>query len=141
MKIFLLILICSSPSLAATSQDVSEVYSQIVVKNNIQRAPSIYFDSSKKPLVYVTESQIVISAGALSLFNTSEMAFAVGHELAHFLLGHPSSTPEREFAADALGFKLASKAGFNGCSLFDKLVQRATDSHPHPQLRKKRLGC
>lgn len=73
---------------------------------------------------------ITLSEGAVQRLNRDEFAILVGHEIAHWYLGHKASSPQAELEADKLGLLLACDAGFDiqvGLGLFRHL--RTSRSH------------
>ena len=82
--------------------------------------------------------EIEISAGAMNRLTEDEFALLVGHELAHWFLGHHESQPATEIAADRLGATLACRAGFNahaGATLFRYFSGSTT--YPEPKRRRR----
>lgn len=82
-------------------------------------------------------AEIEISRGASQRLNKDEFALLVGHEVAHWYLGHSASNVTNELEADALGASLACQAGYNpqrGASLFRFLTAGTT--HPEPEMRR-----
>ena len=84
--------------------------------------------------------QITVTSGAAEALTGDEFALLAGHEIAHWLLGHRTSSPEAELAADRLGAKLACAAGFDlaaGVKLFTHLNK--DHAHPSAALRTAAL--
>lgn len=54
-----------------------------------------------------------ISTGILRSADEDTLAFVIGHEVAHTLLGHTTGNAKIETEADILGAQLACKAGYN----------------------------
>jgi Peptidase family M48 len=80
---------------------------------------------------------IEFTVGAINRLTDDEFALLVGHELAHWYLGHKASTSTNELAADRLGATLVCHAGFNphaGVTLFRFLSAGTT--HPGRGLRQ-----
>lgn len=75
--------------------------------------------------------------------NDDEMALVIAHEIAHHMLGHWTSTPPNEFAADKFGAQIAKYAGYNVCR-GAQAVKRFGDpgsrTHPSSNERYKRLA-
>lgn len=75
-----------------------------------------------EPNAWSTDRAIIITSPLADLVDTrAELAFIVGHEISHILLGHPyrSSGPmthQMELDADMLGFKMMRLADLNVCS-------------------------
>jgi len=85
-----------------------------------------------------------VNQGSVDSYNDDEMALCLGHELGHWLRldSFRPNTHAAEFAADAIGARLAHKAGFDvvkGCERFYKFSQRETSTHPHPMARRAAL--
>lgn len=81
---------------------------------------------------------ITLSEGAVQRLNRDEFAILVGHEIAHWYLGHKTSSPQAELEADKLGLLLACDAGFDiqiGLGLFRHL--RTSRSHGNSVTRMK----
>lgn len=75
--------------------------------------------------------------------NDDEMALVIAHEIAHFQLGHWTSTPTNEFAADKLGARIAAAAGYNVCRgaiLIKRFKDPGSKTHPSSDERYKRLA-
>jgi predicted Zn-dependent protease len=78
------------------------------------------------------------------LRNKHEAAFVLGHEASHILLGHHRSTWTNEYNADALGAKLAVKAGYSRCAgakMLKRFHDKGSKTHPPSDARVKRIGC
>jgi predicted Zn-dependent protease len=78
----------------------------------------------------------------LNITNKDELALVLGHELAHYKLGHHGSNHRNEYAADALGYQYAAKAGYNVCrgkNIFKKFRKGGSATHPDPRDRIKHL--
>ena len=84
--------------------------------------------------------------------NKHEWAAIVGHELAHYYLGHLNRRHKQshEIQADKLGVRIANQAGFSGCLVKYFWLRRAYpgdekahkgDTHPAPSVRAKSLPC
>lgn len=89
--------------------------------------------------------RISFSSAATIRLNSDEFALLAGHEIAHYYLGHKSSTKAAELAADRLGTELACNAGFDpisGMTLFRHL--RPSRAHPPSGERRAAVlavGC
>lgn len=104
--------------------------------------PHLKFSDDPTINAHSGQQNITVNQGTLNATNVDELAFVLGHELAHSKLFHTGSTHKNEYAADKLGYFYASKAGYNMCNgvkLFKKFPQRATDTHPSPKDRVDRL--
>ena len=80
---------------------------------------------------HVASDSILVSTGLLRFVeDDDELAFAIGHELAHRILGHRSSRMRsRERAADRMGTELAASAGYDPAAAV-RLVRRLAAEHP-----------
>jgi hypothetical protein len=80
---------------------------------------------------HVASDSILVSTGLLRFVeDDDELAFAIGHELAHRILGHRSSRMRsRERAADRMGTELAARAGYDPAAAV-RLVRRLAAEHP-----------
>ena len=99
--------------------------------------PSFEVTAGVNVNAWMEGGRIRFSRAAVLRLTAAEFALLTGHEVAHYLLGHETSTPEVELAADQLGAKLACQAGFRpdeGVSLLRFLA--AGDDHPPRPLRR-----
>lgn len=80
---------------------------------------------------------IRFSRAAVLRLTPAEFALLTAHEVAHYFLGHETSTVAFELAADRLGAELACRAGFRpeeGVSMLRFLA--AGEDHPPRDLRR-----
>lgn len=126
--------IISVPSYASTSKDQAiTIFLNIVKANGFSDYPSLIFSDSPEMNAHMSGSVMTINQGMLDRTTVSELALVIGHELGHYKLGHSSSTPSNELAADRAGWDYASNAGYNVCKgkdLFKKLGKKASKTHP-----------
>jgi len=98
---------------------------------------------------------VAVTSGMVAQTNDDELAFTMGHELAHIILGHGStsqalsaatgkleSRKSKETAADLLGLKLARQAGYDPAgaeSLLRKLAESndGAISFTHPAFKRR----
>lgn len=134
-----LILLTSFNTFAATTKaQAIKIFNKIVAANHMTSHPGLLFSNSKDLNAYCGTSYIVINQGALDRTNVNELALIIGHELGHYKLRHPRSTPQNEYDADWNGYIYASKAGYNahrGKQVFKKFYQGYSKTHPHPKDR------
>ena len=87
-------------------------------------------------------TSIKVNSGMLSFVrNDDEMAMVLGHEIAHWRLGHRRSTPSNEYAADWQGASYLSKAGYTickGAKIFNRFGG-GSKTHPPGTARYRRL--
>lgn len=132
----------SSLALAASPQ---EIYSRLVKANGFWTYPKLVVSESNEVQAYNFGTTIQINRGLInSVRNDDELAFILGHELAHGKLWHTKSSHKAEFAADKLGAILANRAGYNSCRGTKWLLllnDENSPSHPAPSVRYNRLKC
>lgn len=140
---------CANVACSATATQVRAVYNKLVSSNDLGK--------HKKPmkLVFVnmggevnafadlkTNSMVVTTAMTRFLKNDHEIAVLLGHETGHWLRGDMRSTHSHEYAADAIGARLARQAGYDikkGADPLRRYNERATKTHPDSMLRYQRL--
>lgn len=107
-------------------QKVTEIGTKIINVNKLEKRVPIQLESTPKVanaysnLMYKT---VKISSGILPYMdNDDEMAFVLGHEIAHSMDAHDGvlkwfmmriNTREYEYKADLIGIDLMTKAGYN----------------------------
>lgn len=107
-------------------QKVTEIGTRIINVNKLEKRVPIQVESTPKVanaysnLMYKT---VKISSGILPYMdNDDEMAFVLGHEIAHSMDAHDGvlkwfmmriNTREYEYKADLIGIDLMTKAGYN----------------------------
>lgn len=146
MKKYLFIFLLLSPlySWAVSFSEAEKIYHNILAQNGIRIGPKLIFSNSNEVNASASVLWITVNKGMLNITNRNEIALVLGHELAHWKLGHGGSSHTNEYAADRLGFYYASKAGYNACSgikVFNKFKQSESSTHPHPQKRKQKFNC
>lgn len=127
---------------ASTAVEATAIYNNIIRATGMFFYPKLKFSNSKEVNAYQSGSTITINQGMLNITNKDELALVIGHELAHYKLGHHNSNHRNEYAADALGYQYAAKAGYNVCrgkNLFKKFRKGASNTHPDPRDRINRL--
>lgn len=142
MKFILIFLLICSNSYATTRQQAIAIYNNIIQANRIANPPKLLFSPDPSMNAMGNGKDITLFQGMLNNTNKDELAWDLGHELAHILLGHRASTHANEYAADKLGWELAKKAGYNMCrgkKIFYKLYQGTSESHPTAKSRLKAL--
>jgi len=85
--------------------------------NTLCAYPIVIRMSDKKPNAHITQETIVLSRGLIDLnLNETEMAYIIGHEIAHAVLEHiafPYAAFKMELDADCYAIKLMHAAGYN----------------------------
>ena len=140
--IVLVLLTLSGFASASTKAETVAVYNTLLLANGMYFYPKLKFSNSKEVNAYQSGNTIVVYQGILNITNRDEIALVLGHELAHYKLHHRQSNWPNEYAADRLGWKYASKAGYNMCrgkNLFKKFRKGASSDHPDPIDRYNRL--
>ena len=129
----------------ANIKDAQNVYNRLLQSNGIKYHPMLRLSESKEVNASETRRYITINRGMLNFVrNNAELAIVLGHELGHFLRGDGSSKPSREYAADAIGAKLANKAGYpvcKGAQVLRRFGDKGSSTHPDSASRYKALGC
>ena len=137
-----LLFTCNMVCAAVTKADAKAVYAKITSENNIWVHPRLKFSNDNRINASSTLQYITINQGMLDNTDINELAFILGHELAHAKLLHFGSSHKNEYAADKLGYYYGQKAGYNMCAamkIFKKFGQRTSKTHPHPKDRVNRL--
>jgi Zn-dependent protease with chaperone function len=100
------------------------------------------------------DGQIILDPAIYYDLSDDTLAFLIGHEMGHLVLGHkgykgisPKVTKQQELDADVWGGKLAFSAGYNPNQAFSDMsmaAKRATakpsDTHPDYKTRVKNLN-
>jgi predicted Zn-dependent protease len=118
------------------------IYSRILHSNHIS-GPPLKIEYNSDVNAHSTWYGLYINTGMLrNVRNDSEMALVIGHELAHYRLGHLQSTPENEYAADRLGASYMVIAGYNiciGAQVVKRFHSKGSKTHPNSDDRYYRL--
>ncbi len=116
---------------------------RLLKTNHMLVAPGLRYNPSPVVNAQCGVFSISINAGMLQFVrNDAELALVLGHELAHYKLGHRGSTPSNEFAADALGAIFSSHAGYGVCTgaqVVKRFNDRSSKTHPDSNERYKKL--
>lgn len=130
---------------AMSFQQIGQIYDGLVKANGFKVAPRLYIDSNSSVNASSGGMRITVYRGMMDFVNNNaEMAMVLGHELAHYSLGHPRSTIPNEYAADARGAQYIQRAGYSKCQgamVLYRLHNGRSDTHPDSTSRYKRLGC
>lgn len=120
MAWFLILALLTSPISPIQATTTGKIYLKIVKANHINSGVPLY--ETNYPIINASaqyhwwKSKIVIHRGIIKFaHNNDQIAFVLGHEMAHIILKHDHSTWANEYAADRLGMFLITKAGYNGC--------------------------
>lgn len=142
LLITIILLFFSITSDAATFQQAQEIY-QKLIKNNHIGGPILVYSNSMVVNAYTNSKSIKITRGMLLFVqNRDELALILGHELAHYNLHHPGSTPKREYEADHLGGVYMSHIGGNichGAEVIKRFHDNGSNTHPPSNLRYLQL--
>lgn len=125
---------------------IQDMYSSMArFSINNQELRGIYILPVKEVNAYANDFGNIYITTPFLLFlkNPDELAFIIGHEMAHIALGHtkPGSmvdSREQEYMADVYGLYLMQKAGYNPCNVpafWKRLYEQGgidikTTSHP-----------
>lgn len=124
--------------------DAQKVYKKIIKANKL-RAPALILRNDGRVNAGARFYLISINKGMLEFVkNEDELAIILGHELAHFNLGHKRSNHENEFTADRVGAIYAERAGYDRCRgviVIKRFNSEAGDTHPSSRERYNRLRC
>lgn len=126
-------------------QQTAQIYQRIVKANGWTFYPGLRYArtnlvNARSGLFYIT-----INEGMLYFCkNQDEMAAVLGHEFAHWKLGHMRSSWNNEYAADAKGVDYMRKAGYNSCrgvKLLARFGNKPSSDHPPGTDRYNRVRC
>jgi len=142
---YLLLFLISFQSYSMTFEHTNKIYQKIIKANKFVYVPKLKLVYSPKVNAHSGFSSITVnSAMLLFVKNDSEMALVLGHELAHYMLGHMISNYSNEFAADERGAKYARQSGYNSCKgalVILRLNSPNSPTHPSSSSRYAALGC
>lgn len=145
MAVLLMFMISITDSHAMSFKHVQDIYFKIAKANGMQVVPRLILKKDPSVNAEAFGYQISVNTGMLNnVRNDSEMAMVLGHELAHGRLGHASSTPANEYAADNLGAKYMKNAGYSVCTgayLLKRFGSKGSSTHPAGTDRFRKLGC
>lgn len=90
-------------------------------------------------------TRITFTRAATVRLTQDEFALLAGHEIAHYYLGHDTSNPADELAADRLGAQLACQAGYDPVKAVS-LFRFISAGKNHPRRAERRaavlgVGC
>ena len=146
-KIVIGILLCIviGHAFAMSTSETEHIYTKIVKANKIVIAPILLFNNDAEVNASSSGLRITVNKGMLEFVrNQDEMALVLGHELAHYRLGHSESTPANEYAADRFGASMENRAGYNSC-LGALVIYRfhtgTSSTHPNSYSRYAKLKC
>lgn len=145
----LMSLVTAFSAVAATPDEAAEVFSAVAAAANLPVQTSLVIGEAKGGSAHSTAGGkllkpciVTISPQFLATLNRDAIAGVFGHELSHCALKHedPLTSPRasastawtQEYAADALGVVLATRAGFNGLAGLSSVVQGSPESITHP---------
>ncbi len=140
------ILMISGNTYAMSFSQAENIYTKITNANSVPVHPRFIYSNSRVVNASSGGFRITINQGMLSFVggDSNQMALVIGHELAHYKLGHGSSTPSNEYAADRLGAQYMQHAGYNKCAgavFLKRLSGGDSSTHPASYKRVKALGC
>lgn len=140
-----------------TNNDLIKIYKTIVKANNLKEVKDISVDFFNQDLnAWVDpEFKLTVTRGSVKKLDKDELAFVIGHELAHNQFDDMHNNlfgKYNEDRADFYGRLFAEKAGFNRCKMANFFIKRYKlhgnqggffDPHSSNLLRYKRLyeGC
>lgn len=131
--------LCSLNVNATSSERAQQIFNKLKSANHLY-GPKLTFKHDDHIASYNRWLTVNIDPQWLSRMNDNEVAFVLGHELAHWYL-----IAESETRADNQSITFGKRAGFNVCqgaiTFFNKIPQRGDKTHPHPQTRIKKLPC
>lgn len=145
--ILALVLLCfTAVAQASISWSLAKtVYYKLITSNKFSVSPKLILNPNSAIQAKAYVNAIYVYSGMLkSVRNADEMAWVLGHELAHIKLWHTSSGHPNEYAADKFGVRLANNAGYNGCKGARILLRwNLPDALTHPSSVKrfKALHC
>lgn len=141
IKIWLLSSLLLMPSIIYSFSKNESVllatYTRIIKANHFNFYPKIKYSNNKKDC----QGSLACSNWHLIIFkavskhhvqNQDELAFVLGHELAHYKLWHLKSNYYNEYQADKYGVKYMKAAGFNHCKGVQILKRFGPVSKTHP---------
>lgn len=142
--IFAVLILFSQLSWSSVSfSHAQELYYRIAMANHLAVVPTLVYDSTDEVNASQSGFRITLNRGILKFArNDAEMALVLGHELAHYELGHRNSTPSNEYAADAQGAIYMSNAGYSicqGAELLRRFHSKGSSTHPDSDSRFHRI--
>jgi predicted Zn-dependent protease len=144
LLIYLVLLVVSVNSYAMSGAHAMQIYLKLLRDNDLDGVPLLIVKNRDVNAANTGYSIQVYTGMLNNVRNDSEMALVLGHEIAHGTLHHNGSTIPNEYAADALGAKYSTRAGYSVCvgaNMLKRFGNRTSSSHPAGTDRYKRLGC
>ncbi len=145
LLISLVLVVLSVNSYAMSFSQVSAIYAQVAKANGLIVAPHLVLSPDQSINANAAGFRITVNQGLLNAVrDKDEMAMVLGHELAHYELGHKQSTIPNEYAADHQGAIYMHKAGYSiciGAQLLRRFGSKDSVTHPAGTKRFHRLGC
>lgn len=145
ISIFTTLFIFAGNTYAMSLEHTSQIYNRIANANGFHVAPRLVMSPDNSINASSGGFRITVNKGMLDfMYNDDQMALVLGHELAHYKLGHRGSTISNEYAADRLGALFMQRAGYNKCNgaiFFKRLPYGDSSDHPASYKRIKALGC
>ncbi len=111
--IIIIAIIWSTSSAAVTFKQTKEIFAK--VQNAAGYHVVLKLDNKEGDVnAFSTGYSIIVTKEMLNFCTTkSQMAFVLGHEIAHHSFNSRGSDKKEELAADLRGFQIAKKAGYN----------------------------
>lgn len=129
-----------------TKTRAREIYRKIKKANNFIFNPIMLFMESDYINGYSKIFYIKITTGALKHYSEDELAFLIGHELAHCKFWHlgtedKEKSHKQEYKADMYAAQYIRRAGFNVLNAINKFNKFTPESNSHPSSedRKARI--
>lgn len=143
IALMLLILFTPLQAYSSNTGQARQIFHKIVAANGFKNNPILVFSTSDIENAssgwYVT-----LNYGMLRMVsNSDELAFVIGHELAHAKTKHANSSWAEELKADRIGLQYMQNAGYNRCMGAKLLLKfgKASASHPSGAQRYQATGC
>ncbi len=135
-----MIFLIATNCFAVTNKEAFSIYNKLTKANNLFPIKLRVISGQWVNAEY-TGYNIEITQAAVRL-PASQVAFILGHELAHMYLHHWKSSYKTEYEADQQGAYFAAQAGFNRCQGVKVLLTfNGSDTHPPGIDRYNKVRC
>ncbi len=125
---------------------IMSTYEKIITANKLPELKSVIIERKDENIsasIQYADNTVTLSQGMIEeTKNADELAFVIGHELAHRTMGKQTDTYAAELRADKLGMEYAVKAGYNKCAAAQIIWSfEGGVTHPEDDVRYAATGC